>query len=84
MKKTILIQIGPLIQETFQDLRLLLENHQILRALFFSETIAEILDAVPEVFRFQFCNFSSVCLIESSKNHFPSLMRLHEFHHKAH
>lgn len=61
---------------------LTLENHQILRALFFSETIAEILKAVPEVFRFQFCNFSSVCLIEKFKNHFPSLMRLHEFHYR--
>ena len=59
-------------------LPLSLEDYTIFRAIFYSETVEQVIQIVPEVFEFEFCHFSSQLLIEKFKNHFPSLMRLHE------
>lgn len=47
-----------------------------LKAIFLSETIEEVLDAVPDVFKFSFCNWSIKILIGAYKNNFTSMMLL--------
>ena len=56
-----------------------LEAYNSLRAIFFSETVEDALEIVPNIAGFKFCQFDTAALIAKFKFHFPSLMRLQNF-----
>lgn len=72
--------------DTYSDINYLYGKRTIsvatynsLRALFYSISIEEIHQVIPEVFLFKFCDFSTIDLILKFKNNFPALMRLNQF-----